>query len=112
MFLEVVTVEILLIPRRPARADDTNRIFVAFRPYDKNETARDGPDGNEAVFEIGMSLIEDLEVIDARYKEFLGFLERDTMFLLVGAVLGLVPRKPRPGMLSQWLTFVKLARSA
>jgi len=56
----------LLRLRGPTSADDANRIFVALGPDDKNQATRDGADSNKSVFDIGVSVVEDLEIIDAR----------------------------------------------
>jgi hypothetical protein len=58
-------IQSLFLLRGPASADDANRIFVALGPYDKNEATRDRADGNKAIFDIGVSIIEDFEVVDA-----------------------------------------------
>jgi hypothetical protein len=76
----VIIKEILLVFRGPASADDTNRIFVALGPYDKNEATRDGANCDEAILDVGVSVVEDLKVVDAVYKEFLGFLEETPCF--------------------------------
>jgi hypothetical protein len=95
--------------RGPPSADDANGIFIALGPNYEDETTCDGADGDEAILHVGVNVVEDLEVVDPRGKELLGFLERDTMFASVGEVLGFLPRNLHEASVSHWLTIVKRA---
>jgi hypothetical protein len=57
--------EPLFVLRRPASADDANRIFIALGPHNENDPTYDGADGDEAIFHVGASIVEDLEVVDS-----------------------------------------------
>ena len=47
----------------PACADDPDRVFVSLRPRDDNDPVSYRADRDEAIFLLGMLLIEDLEVL-------------------------------------------------
>ena len=63
-----------------AGADDPKSVVVLCRPHDKNEAASDRSDGDEAILELGMGLVEDLAVVRGRSEELLSLLERDACF--------------------------------
>lgn len=61
---------------------------------DEHDPARDRPDSNEAVFLVGVSVVEDLEVVEGGDEQLLGLFEGHPVLLLVGEILGLVPLDP------------------
>ena len=101
---ESFTKETLLTPRRPARADDADNLFVTLGPDDEDHPATDRPDGNEPVFDFRMFTVEDLDVVPAGREELACFFERDAVLLLVCEVLGMAPRDLHFGSVSQWLS--------
>lgn len=101
---EIFAEKCLLCARRPACADDPNDVFVTLGPDDKDESAPDRSDGDEAIFEFGVSFVENFETVDARGEELARFLEGDAVVFLVRAVLGMVPGDLHGCSVSQWLT--------
>jgi len=65
----VRSVERLLAPSCPTRADDPDHVVISFRPDDQNQAAPDWTNGNESVFDVRMSFVENFEMIDIRYKK-------------------------------------------
>lgn len=51
-----------------ACGDDADNVGVTLSPDDENEAALDGFDGDEAVFELGVELVEDFEGLDVMGK--------------------------------------------
>jgi len=100
-------IEIFLAHRGPTSADDADCIFLALGPYNENKTTGDRADGNEAILDIGVRVVEDLKVVDVRIEEFFGFVERDAVFPLVCDVLGFIPRNLHGDTVSQRRTPVK-----
>lgn len=87
----MVAEERLLAPGRPPRADADN-VFVSLGPDDEDQSATDGSDRDEPVFEFGVGFVEDFEAVDARREEFAGFFEGDAVLFLVREVLVNDPR--------------------
>jgi hypothetical protein len=88
---EIFTEKSLFRARRPACADDPNDVFITLGPDNEDQAAADWSDGDKAVFDFGVSFVEDFEAVDARREELASFLERDAVVFLVGEVLGMVP---------------------
>lgn len=87
-----------------AGTDDANDIIIALRPYNHSQPSRDESDGDEAVLFVGVGIVEDLEVVEAREEELLRLLKGDAVLLLVRAVLARIPGNPRVQVLSVVLT--------
>jgi hypothetical protein len=45
-------------------ADDSNDVFLSLREDDANEPAFDGTDRDEAIFQVGMLDVEDLQIVE------------------------------------------------
>lgn len=84
-----------------ASADDSYDVLVPFSEDHHDHTSRDGPDGDKTVFVVGMSIIEDLQVVGVGQEELLRFFEGDAVFVLVREVLALVPFEVHLGSMSQ-----------
>ena len=71
-------------------ANDSDYLFFSFRVDDNHESAIDRADGDEAVLEVGMLCVEDLEIVGARLEEPLSLRERQTVLALVADVFLIV----------------------
>lgn len=49
--------------RRKSSADDPGRILVAFSKDHHDDSTIDGPNGDEAVFVVGMDFVKDLQIV-------------------------------------------------
>jgi len=101
---EVVMEECLLAPRRPARADDADDVFVTLGPDDEDQSATDWADRDEPVLKVGVSFVEDLETVDAGREELASLLEGYAVPFLVREVLDMVSRDLHCDSVSQWLS--------
>jgi hypothetical protein len=103
--LHEVTVHAAFTIGGPSSADDPHGISVALGPDDENQSSFDRADGDEAILDVGVRLIEDLEIVCSRLEEIGSLFERDavlpsvlpillgisqTTFTLAGYVIGLV----------------------
>ena len=90
-------VQILLaIGGRPG-ANDPESAFLWFRLDDDHAPAIDGADRDEPVLALRMLRVEDLEVVDARLEERLGFPEGESVLPSVAPVLRRVPLELHSG---------------
>jgi hypothetical protein len=53
----------LLSPGGPAGADDSDSVVVALCPHNQDQTAANGPDGNESILVIRVGIVKDLEMV-------------------------------------------------
>ena len=81
----------------PPGAHDADETFFSFRVDDDHETSIDRADCDEAVLELGVLRVEDLEIVGTRLEEPLGLPERQPVLSLVAAVLGIVPLEGHTG---------------
>jgi hypothetical protein len=72
-------------------ANDSDDLFFSLRLDDNHESAINRADGDEAVFEVGMLRVEDLELVSARFEEPPSLRERQTVLFLIAEVLCIVP---------------------
>lgn len=77
----MVAEERLLAPCRPACAADADDVFVTLGPDDEDQAATDGSDGDEPIFEFGVSFVEGDAVL---------FLVREVFFMVPGDLTGAV----------------------
>ncbi len=89
---------------RPARADETHRLFFAFGVNDQNQSAIDGTDGDEPIFIVRVSIVEYLQVVASAREENTCLLKRNTMLLAIRAVLGFIPDYPHQSSIGRRLT--------
>lgn len=87
----VLQIELSFVPGRKPRADNSDRVPVAFCVDDNSNTSPYLTDSNEPVFQAGMSLIENLQVVLTMLKQLPGYFERQTMLFVVRTVLIFVP---------------------
>jgi hypothetical protein len=59
-------------------------------PDHENDATSDWADGDEAILEVGMLFVEDLEIVRARKQQYASLLERKAVLLLVREVLGFI----------------------
>ena len=78
--------------RGPTSTNDTNGVLVLLHPNDQDQPSSNRTDGNEAILEHRMLVVKDLQIVDARLKEFAGFFETDAVLSLVREILRMVPR--------------------
>ena len=71
-------------------ANDSNDVFIAFGVDDDHESPLDGTDRDEAILEVGVFAVEDLQVVDTGFEEPSSLSERDAVLLLVEQVLCIV----------------------
>jgi hypothetical protein len=86
---------------RPARADETHCLLIAFGVNDQNQSAIDGTDGDEPILFARVSFVEYLQVIVSAREENTRLLERDAMLLAIRAVLGIIPDNPHEPSIGQ-----------
>ena len=97
-------IEIRLALCRPTGADEANRVLIALRVHDKNETLLDRSDGDEPVLFIGVGIIEDFQVVVSTMEQGAGLLKGNAMLLPIRAVLGFTPDDPNSPIIVQRLT--------
>ena len=76
----MLLVEPLLTASGPTCADDANSVFITLGPDHEHESALDRADGDEPVLEIGMVLVEDLEIVDAGREKYTRLLNETPWF--------------------------------
>ena len=64
MLIHVRAVHGLLAVVGPTGTDDSNDVFLSLRVDDHDEPAFDGTDRDEAIFEVGVLAVEDLQMVD------------------------------------------------
>jgi hypothetical protein len=62
--IQVLPIASSLTPRGPPRAADPDSSLVSNNPDDKDEPPRDWADRDEAILDIGVRLVENLQVAD------------------------------------------------
>jgi hypothetical protein len=72
-------VEGLLSLVGPASTDNPKGVVVACCPHNKNEAARNRPNGDETIFKSGVYLVEEFKVVMARSEERRSLLEGDAV---------------------------------
>jgi len=92
----------LLASGRPARRDDPHDVAVTFGPDNHDQPAPNRSDRDEAILDVGMVVIEVLEIVDTRAEQLTGLLEGDAVVFLVGKILGTVLGDPHRDSVSQW----------
>jgi hypothetical protein len=83
--------EMPLSIRSPTSPYDPNHVLGLLGPHHENDSSWDRADREEALLSLGVGFIEEFEVVGARHEEATGLLEGDTVLLLIGGVLRLVP---------------------
>jgi len=84
--------ESLLASLRRSGTDDPTSLFVHRCPDHDDQAATDEPDGDKPVLDLGVILVEDFQIVVGT-EDVLGLIERDAVFSLVRAILGLVPQE-------------------
>lgn len=80
-----------LTPRRRSGREDSRDVILRFGLDDNNDSARYWSDADESVLCDGVIFIKYFEVVDVASEEIAGLLDRDTVFLPILPVFGLIP---------------------
>lgn len=71
----------------PSGADDADDLVFPHGPDHQHQATLDGPDGDEPVLGVGVSIVEEFKVVLSGREERLGLLERKAVLELVRIVL-------------------------
>ena len=89
---------------RPAGADESNRLLITFRVNDKDQAPFDRSDCDESILFVGMSVIEDFQVVVSPVEQGARFLKGNAVLLPIRATLGFIPDDPHRTTIVQRLT--------